>query len=218
MTTTTLMRVWWNDYYAKGYDRRVTWLGREGVKVSDFAFPAWEAMEQALEFHGYGPARLVSTYNVRNIASSNRPSLHSFSGVAIDIDPNAYGNKFIRGTSWNFNYTLFTLKQVAAVLAIRTNSGVPAWRWGGDFGDYMHWQLDCSPEDIESGIDGATVAGGGGDIMPRALFEQMIRALFAADGEFQGDPEYWIGKIDTPDDPEWTDFFAAFTRMVTVNG
>ena len=53
------------------------------------------------------------------------------------------------------------------------------------------------------------------DIMPRELFEQMIEALFAGNGEFQGDPNYWINKIDTPYDPEWADFWAAFTRMVS---
>ena len=54
-----------------------------------------------------------------------------------------------------------------------------------------------------------------GGLMPRVLFEKMIRALFAADGEFQGDPNYWIDLIDTPDNVEWDDFFRAFTRMVS---
>lgn len=54
--------------------------------------------------------------------------------------------------------------------------------------------------------------------MPRILFEGMIDALFAADGEFQGDPNYWKAMIGTPNDPEWDDFWAAFTRMVTADG
>lgn len=53
-----------------------------------------------------------------------------------------------------------------------------------------------------------------GDEMPRLLFEEMIKALFRVDGgEFRGDPNYWIGKIDTPDDPEWQDFWLAYTRQ-----
>lgn len=54
-----------------------------------------------------------------------------------------------------------------------------------------------------------------GELMPRVLFEGMIDALFAADGEFQGDPQYWKTLIDDPTNSEWDDFWAAFTRMVS---
>ncbi|KKL75812.1 hypothetical protein LCGC14_2051180, partial [marine sediment metagenome] len=49
------------------------------------------------------------------------------------------------------------------------------------------------------------------------LFEGMIDALFAANGEFRGDPEYWKTLIDDPTNPQWVnDFWPAFTRMVTA--
>lgn len=53
------------------------------------------------------------------------------------------------------------------------------------------------------------------DEMPRKLFEGMIYALFAADGEFQGNPQYWIDLIDNPNSPEWDNFWAAFTREIS---
>ncbi len=53
--------------------------------------------------------------------------------------------------------------------------------------------------------------------MPRILFEGMIDALFAADGEFQGDPDFWKGLIDDPTNYQWDQYFwPAFTRMVTA--
>ena len=54
----------------------------------------------------------------------------------------------------------------------------------------------------------------GEEVMPREVFEGLIRALFAAGGEFQGEPEYWISLIDYPDSPEWENFWAAFTRSI----
>ena len=51
--------------------------------------------------------------------------------------------------------------------------------------------------------------------MPTTQWHQMIDALFAADGEFQGDPNYW--KEMPEDSPEWADFWAAFARMIGAN-
>lgn len=167
MATTSKVRTWWADYWAKGYDRRVTFLGREGAKMTDFTLPAWRALEAALVANGYGNASIVSTYYPRPIGGYNCNmetggygcSLHGYSGCAMDIDPSA--NPFVKGTRWDFSRTKFTREQVDAVLAIRTNSGAQAFRWGGDFGDYMHWQINCTPSDIASGIDPKTVPEGG---------------------------------------------------------
>ena len=55
------------------------------------------------------------------------------------------------------------------------------------------------------------------ELMPRSLFEDMIRALFDIDEEFQPSTgaNYWIKLIDSPDDPEWLDFWDAFRRQLT---
>lgn len=54
-------------------------------------------------------------------------------------------------------------------------------------------------------------------LMPRSLFEDMIHSLFAIGEEFQpaSGAEYWIKLIDDPDNPEWLDFWAAFSRQLT---
>jgi len=64
--------------------------------------------------------------------------------------------------SWTLEF-LFSINDSDvhfAALKIRTNTGARAFRWGGDFGDYMHWQLDCKPSDAASGVDWSTVYGG----------------------------------------------------------
>jgi hypothetical protein len=106
----------------------------------------------------------------------------------MDIDPT--DNPFIRGTTWDFTMCRFTHAQVEAVLAIETVSGARVWRWGGDFGDYMHWQLDCKPDDIETGInteDDMTWA----DIVADATWAKAY-----ADGFIQGNaavmPDYYF--------------------------
>jgi len=56
------------------------------------------------------------------------------------------------------------------------------------------------------------------ELMPRSLFEDMIRALFDIDQDFQPSAtgaDYWIKLIDSPDDPEWLDFWHAFTKQLT---
>ena len=84
---------------------------------------------------------------------------------------------------------------------------VPSWEnsWGHTFND-----RDPSPE---NGIyDGPQPEG---ELMPRALFEGLIRSLFLIDQEFQGSPDFWIDLIDFPDNPQWeADFWPAYTRQL----
>ena len=54
--------------------------------------------------------------------------------------------------------------------------------------------------------------------MPRILFEGMIDALFAADGEFQPNDgaQFWKDLIDDPTNWQWdAHFWPAFTRMIS---
>jgi hypothetical protein len=51
---------------------------------------------------------------------------------------------------------------VNAVLAVRTNQGLPVWRWGGNYTgnkDAMHYELVCSPAELAAGIKWSTVPG-----------------------------------------------------------
>ena len=165
------MRKLWSDFYAEGYDYRAPFLGRDGAKWTNFTTEAWEALERVLEITGYGKANIVSTYNVRNIAGTDVPSLHSYSGVALDIDPAQ--NPFIKGSAFSWKATRFTKQQIDAVYRIKTVGGKRVWRWGGDsFGseshDYMHFQLDLSPDDLAEGVDWDTVRAWG---PPQEMFE-----------------------------------------------
>lgn len=76
----------------------------------------------------------------RNIAGTNWPSLHAYL-VAIDLPPNDYKpDSFLK-----------------AIHNIRTKSGARVFRTLVN--DRMHDQIDCSPEDLASGIDWDTVDG-----------------------------------------------------------
>ena len=114
-------------------------------------------------------ASIVSTYNVRNIAGTDIPSIHSYSGCALDIDPE--DNPSVKTRPFSWADTRFTAEQVDAVKRIRTKNDVRVWKWGGDefdsdpsddvhYQDYMHWQINCSPADLATGIDWSTVDGG----------------------------------------------------------
>lgn len=55
----------------------------------------------------------------------------------------------------------------------------------------------------------------GEDGMPQEQWEQMIDALFVGrPDEFQGDPNYW--KQLDPASTEWSDFWAAFVRAISL--
>jgi len=59
----------------------------------------------------------------------------------------------------------------------------------------------------------------GDEEMPRILFEGLIDALFAANGEFQpaDGAQFWKDLIDDPTNWQWNaHFWPAFTRMVTA--
>ena len=82
-----------------------------------------------------------------------------------------------------------------------TNGVTPAWKYSDG---HLENHLDPAPENGEYHGEDTT--------MPTTQWHQMIDALFAANGEFQGDPAYW--KDMSESSPEWVDFWAAFVRMI----
>lgn len=81
-------------------------------------------------------------------------SLHAYK-VALDLNwtTNPYGPNL---------HTDFPRALIDAILAIRTNTGKQVWTWGGDWRgnkDPMHFQIACSPRDLATGINMATVPG-----------------------------------------------------------
>lgn len=91
-------------------------------------------------------------------------------GIAIDINwrENPYGHTLV---------TNMSRAMVQAICGIRTNSGAQVWNWGGNWSgnkDAMHFEIVCTPHDLATGINWATVSAptvvlssrpGGDDVM-----------------------------------------------------
>lgn len=221
MAYTSQIRTWWASYLKVYPDVKMSFLNRDGAKTSTLCYDAWRALEAALQANGYGDAKIVSTFYPRYIGGTTQWSLHSYPGLALDIDPFSLGNPYKKGTRWDFSLTKFTCEQVDAALRIRTNNGYRVWRWGGDFGDYMHWQIDCRPSDIKTGIDWSTVPASelapGEDLnmglkdgdegrtvaaAQAALIEWDPAALpkWGADGDFGSETEEWFQRFQAAHD------------------
>ncbi len=152
----------------------VLWDKNVGVTPISVA-PAWQAQAMAMDIMGYGipksfwiPRNCPTGISGRLCQTSGKDcSLHNYC-LASDTDPYALGNAYIRSSvtpadfdeDWFPAVCKFTLDQVRAIEAIRTNSGAQVLRWlGWSIGDFMHWQINCSQPDMESGIDWSTLPG-----------------------------------------------------------
>jgi hypothetical protein len=178
-------------------------LGRN-VKVQDFWVPAVEAMDTVLKAHGYeDPCDWTGSYLKRFIAGTVIWSWHSYGG-AIDLDyggqnPDSPDHPLVdnnphlhRPIPWGdpgFGTEFQLLEhQVKAVLAIRTNNGKPVWRWlGTSIGDTMHFEPNCSPEDIATGIDPRTVTEED-DMLWADIVDDKTYAVAYELGYIKGDP------------------------------
>lgn len=172
----TVICLGWEDYYAKSDSLvSLTLLGRYPVKVQDFWVPAVEAMEHQLIATGYeNPCDWIGSYKVRNIFGSIYISWHSYGG-AIDLDyggdvdgdgdptidknPHLHRRLYPGDPAFGVEFQLLE-HQVHAIEAIRTVNGKRVWRWlGWSIGDTMHFEPNCSPDDIATGIDPKSLIG-----------------------------------------------------------
>ncbi len=169
MASSATKRIWYAKYACQksGPFPWIEILGKDKRKVTPVAIEAFTAFDQALARTEYD-ARVVGTYNCRAITGGRKLSLHAY-GIAVDLDPYSFGNPYYgrshpKGWKFSWSETKFTPNQVQSVEAIRTNSGKKVWLWGGRWNtikDYMHWELDVPPKDLETGINWKTVPGGG---------------------------------------------------------
>ncbi len=158
MTTTSTIRRWYGPACKP----------RPDVSLE----PAYQALNAWMKQFGYRPRRGVTgAYNCRPITGGTGYSLHAYDpdgrfvfwtlvainkAVACDVnwDHNPYGKKLI---------TDMPRLMINAIKAARTMNGKQVWRWGGDFSgnkDAMHFEVCCSPADLATGIDPATLPGG----------------------------------------------------------
>ena len=91
----------------------------------------------------------TGAYNCRQITGGSGYSLHAY-GIALDINwqTNPYGPTLI---------TDMPRGMVDEITALRTNNGKRVWEWGGSWSgnkDAMHYEIDCSPADLATGIAG----------------------------------------------------------------
>lgn len=167
MATTRQVRSWWSDYRCEPGE--VTNILGFDVRLRSQAHEAGEALAAVLRKHGYDPEAIgshrwcptgISGHTCQQ--DGDWCSLHNYS-LALDFDPFALGNPHFQakyGNGWDFSDTKFTLAQIRAVEAIRTNSGAQVFRWlGWAIGDTMHIEITCSPAALASGIDWTTVDG-----------------------------------------------------------
>ena len=108
--------------------------------VHPLCHEAFEAYAAVMRHMGVNMPSAGGVNHCRNIGTSDDPSLHAYL-CAIDLPPNSFKSAAF----------------LAAILAIRTNSGARVFR--NLSGDRMHDQIDCSPADLATGIDWSTVVG-----------------------------------------------------------
>ena len=155
MTSTSTLRDWWSDYLCdtSQYDR-VHFPGPDGphqwnLYVARAAVPAFEVFADIMGRHGYMFRESSGgTYNCRTIGDSDNMSLHAYA-VCIDLNPskNPYGT----------DRTDMPADMCDEIGDLKTGNGSRVFTWGMSWSptsskDPMHWQIDCSPSDVASGI------------------------------------------------------------------
>jgi lysozyme family protein len=176
--TTAQQRESWKQFECNEDAMAVIDFGPDRIRVAPPTVDAFHALASVLLAHGYR-IRVDDTdsYNCRAIKGGTGKSLHSY-GIAIDV--NSGTNPFNltpddRAVRFSDKATqdgraqdvkLFiadtdmTKDMIDDVLAIKTNNKKTVFEWGGnwkDRKDSMHFELDVSPADLQTGIDWNTV-------------------------------------------------------------
>lgn len=162
-------------------EKRRVWTPACEKREREHLRSAYQALDDCFEAHGYRPLE-GQTWgaNCRPVTGGSGYSIHSYFGsgrfvfwtgvavqlaVAVDVNSlaNPYGKKLV---------TNMPRAMIDAILAIRTKSGEQVWQWGGYFSgnkDAMHFEIACSPTDLATGIDPATVTQGDDDMDPKIV-------------------------------------------------
>lgn len=139
-----------------GPSARVSLNGEGAVTVHPAIVDAVLALNAVLVLFKYVTRKAdTGAYVCRDkVGQPGHKSIHALK-LALDINwlTNMFGKHLV---------TDMSREMIDAILAIRTNSGAQVWTWGGDWRgnkDAMHFQIACTPADIASGINMATVVG-----------------------------------------------------------
>ena len=148
--TTSDLRVLWAPP-CESAKTTVDLYGEGRVTVDNRTLEAVGALNAVLARWNYWTRKAdTGAYNCRMITGGTNYSLHAY-GIALDINwqTNPYGPTLI---------TDMPPGMVNEIKAIRTNAGLPVWRWGGDYSgnkDAMHYEVIASPAELTAGIAGS---------------------------------------------------------------
>lgn len=143
----------WGHACYKGKFATVTLFGGGQVSIRPEILQATSALSICLRVFGYhSEPSDTGGFVCRHKTDSSEVSNHG-RGIAIDINwrSNPYGHTL----STNMPFPM-----VQAICGIRTNSGARVWNWGGNWSgnkDAMHYEIVCTPADLRTGINWATV-------------------------------------------------------------
>lgn len=130
------------------------------LRVHPKTAPAFRALAAVFRAHRY-PFREMAggTLSCRSITGGTYSSLHAH-GIALDINPSKNGyRKQVGPIQWG-RHTDMSPEMIRDVEKIRTNNGAKVFQWGGrwtNIKDPMHFQINCSPSDLATGINLHTV-------------------------------------------------------------
>ncbi len=152
------LRSWWSPA-CRGPWVTISLYGSGRVTVRPAITDAVKALNKVLTSYKYA-TRYADTgaYNCRRVTGGSTYSLHAY-GIAMDINwqSNPY-SRTLRTDMFRYGDGRMPYR----IEAIRTNNGRQVWRWGGWFSgnkDAMHYEITCSPSDLRTGINWATVYG-----------------------------------------------------------
>lgn len=161
MNDAALFRLWGPPCH--GPSAVVSLYGHGRVTVAPAAIDAVRALSACYEAYRYVTrANDTGAFNCRDkVGRPGQKSVHALK-IAIDTNwqTNPYGRRLITDRPRAMN---------DAIARIRTNSGAQVWAWGGDWDgnkDAMHNQLACSPRDLATGINPATLPSGAHQPVP----------------------------------------------------
>ena len=135
-------------------------LNGAGKVVVDAAIvPAVKALDKVLIAYGYlTRAADTGAFNCR-LTASGTWSLHAY-GIALDV--NWQTNPYLRYLRSDMD-DIGDHRMPNRICEIRTNNGKQVWNWGGFWSgnkDSMHYEIVCTPADLRTGINPATINGG----------------------------------------------------------
>jgi hypothetical protein len=124
--------------------------GEGRARINKEVLPAFTLLNMCLKDDDYITQRKTTGgFNYRKIAGSDRYSCHAY-GLAVDI--NWQLNPVTRDGSIKTNFLDSTINNI---LNIKTQDGLPIFRWGGNYNSYkdpMHFEIYVTPAELAVGI------------------------------------------------------------------